>query len=99
MLLIQPPVTSLVIVFKRCEIQDITLGDFQNDLMIKTLDLFPSLTKEDLKPYLLRSRAASAYDAVTLLAKSVGVAFDLGGDSCTNTSIVQVSLENIFMVR
>ena len=66
--------------------------------MKKTLDLFPSLTKEDLKPYLLRSRATNAHDAVTLLAKSVDVAFDQGGDACTNTSIAQVAMEKIFMV-
>ena len=66
--------------------------------MAKALYLFPSLTEEDLKPYLLRSRATNAYDAVTLLARSVGVAFDHGGDSCTDTSMVQVLLEG-FLVR
>ena len=74
------------------------MDDFHSMLMNKTLDLFPSLTEENLEPYLLRSRATSAYDAVTLLAKSVGMAFDQGGDSCTNTSIVQVALDRIFMV-
>ena len=59
----------------------------------------PSLTEEDLKPYLLRSRATSAYDAVTLLARSVGVAFDLGGDNCTDYRVIQAVLEKEFMVR
>ena len=59
----------------------------------------PSLTEEDLKPYLLRSRATSAYDAVTLLARSVGVAFDLGGDNCTDYRVIQTVLEKEFMVR
>ena len=66
--------------------------------MAKALDLFPSLTEEDLKPYLLRSRATNAYDAVTLLARSVGVAFDQGGNNCTDSNLVQVVLEKIFMV-
>ena len=66
--------------------------------MAKALDLFPSLTEEDLKPYLLHSRATNAYDAVTLLAQSVGVAFDQGGNNCTDSSLVQVALEKIFMV-
>ena len=59
----------------------------------------PSLTEEDLKPYLLRSKATSAYDAMTLLAWSVGVAFDQGGDNCTDSSVVQAALEKEFMVR
>ena len=58
-----------------------------------------SLTEEDLKPYLLRSRATSAYDAVTLLAWSVGVAFDQGEDNCTETSVIRTALEGEFMVR
>ena len=58
-----------------------------------------SLTEEDLKPYLLRSRATSAYDAVTLLAWSVGVAFDQGEDNCTETSVIHTALEGEFMVR
>ena len=66
----------------------------------KMHDLFEvsSLTEEDLKPYLLRSRATNAYDAVTLLARSVGVAFDQGGDRCTDTRVVQLALEKGFMV-
>ena len=68
-------------------------------MLSKAVDLFPSLTEEDLKPYLLRSRAISAYDAVTLLAQSVGVAFSQAGDSCTDTRLQQVALEEIFMVN
>ena len=60
--------------------------------------MHPSLTEDDLKPYLLRSRATSAYDAVTLLARSVGVAFDLGGDSCIDTSVIQATLDQEFLV-
>ena len=78
--------------------QDLALEDFHLMLMNKTLDLFPSLTEESLEPYLLRSRATSAYDAVTLLAKSVGVAFNQGGESCTDTTLIQVTLEKIFLV-
>ena len=75
------------------------MDEFHDQLIAKSLDLFPSLTEEDLKPYLLRSRATNAYDAVTLLAKSVGVAFDQGGDSCTNTSLIQTAMEEHFMVK
>ena len=74
------------------------LDDFHSKLVDKALDLFPSLTEEDLKPYLLHSRATNAYDAVTLLAQSVDIAFDQGGDSCTNTSLIQVALDRVFMV-
>ena len=66
--------------------------------MAKTLDLFPSLTEEDLKPYLLHSRATNAYDAVTLLARSVGVAFEQGGDNWTDINVIQVAFEKVFMV-
>ena len=59
----------------------------------------PFLTEEDLKPYLLRSRATSAYDAVTLLAWSVGAAFDQGGDNCTDTSVIQEVMEKDLMVK
>ena len=79
-------------------LQDLPLNDFHNMLLSKAVDLFPSLTEEDLKPYLLRSRATSAYDAVTLLARSVGVAFDQGEDSCTDTSLVRLVFQAIFMV-
>ena len=75
-----------------------SLDDFHGRLMDKALELFPSLTEEELKPYLFRSRATNAYDAVTLLARSVDIAFDQGGDSCTNTSLIQVALEKVFMV-
>ena len=75
-----------------------SLDEFHRQLIAKSHDLFPSLTEEDLKPYLLRSRATNAYDAVTLLAKSVGVAFDQGGDSCVNTSLVQLAMDQAFMV-
>ena len=74
------------------------MGEFHSQLISKALDLFPSLTEDDLKPYLLHSRATSAYDAVTLLARSVGVAFNQGRNSCTNTRLQQVALEEIFMV-
>ena len=76
-----------------------SLDDFHSKLVNKALELFPPLTEEDLKPYLLRSRATNAYDAVTLLARSVDVAFDQAyGDSYTDTSLVQVALEKVFMV-
>ena len=74
------------------------LNEFHSQLMAKTLDLFPSLTEEDLKPYLLRSRATNAYDVVTLLARSVGVAFEQGGDNCTDINVIQVAFEKVFMV-
>ena len=74
------------------------MSKFHSQLLSKAVEQFPSLTEEDLKPYLLRSRATSAYDAVTLLARSVGVAFDQGEDSCTDTSLVRLVFQAIFMV-
>ncbi len=75
------------------------MDEFHSQLVSKALDLFPSLTEEDLKPYLLRSRATNAYDAVTLLARSVGVAFNqAGGGKCNNISVIQRAFENVFMV-
>ena len=79
-------------------LQDLPLNDFHNMLLFKAVDLFPSLAEVDLKPYLLRSRATSAYDAVTLLARSVGVAFSQGRDSCTDTNLVREAFQNLFMV-
>ena len=81
-------------------LQDLLLDDFHDQLLSKAPELVntSSLTEEDLKPYLLHSRATSAYDAVTLLARSVGVAFDQDGDSCTDTSLIQVAFQNVFMV-
>ena len=77
-----------------------SLDEFYRQLIAKSHDLFPSLTEEDLKPYLLRSRATNAYDAVTLLAKSVGVALtERGGDSCeTDLRVMQVAMEEGLMV-
>ena len=78
--------------------QESTVQDFYSKLLVKAIELHPSLTEKDLKPYLLHSRATSAYDAVTLLAQSVGVAFNFGGDSCTDTSVIQVALDQEFLV-
>ena len=78
--------------------QGLTLNDFHSQLLSKALDLFPSLTEEDLKPYLLRSRAANAYDAVTLLARSIGVAFEESENNCIDINLVQVALERTVMV-
>ena len=75
-----------------------SLDDFHSALVSKTLDLFPSLTEEDLRPNLLHSRATNAYDAVTLLAKSVDAAFDQGGDSCSDINVIKVALEEVFLV-
>ena len=71
------------------------MGEFHSQLVSKARDLFPSLTEEDLEPYLLRSRATSAYDAVTLLARSVGVTFDQHQDegNCPSVEQVQTALE------
>ena len=75
------------------------MREFHSQLTSKAVDLFPSLTEDDLKPYLLRSRATNAYDGVTLLARSAGLAFDQGGGSCTSMRHLQkVALEEIFMV-
>ena len=76
------------------------MGEFHSQLLSKAVTLFPSLTEleEDLKLYLLHSRATSAYDAVTLLARNVGVAFRQGGKTCTDIYFQQVVLEEIFMV-
>ena len=79
--------------------QDLSLDEFHRQLIAKSHDLFPSLIEEELKPYLLRSRATNAYDAVTLLAKSVGVVLaERSGDNCNDDGLVQVALENLFMV-
>ena len=79
-------------------VQDMQLADFRSSLVKKALNLFPSLTEKDLKPYLLHSKATSAYDAVTLLAKSIDIAFDPGGEICDDTAMVQVALEKVFLV-
>ena len=69
-------------------------------MIAKSRDLFPSLTEEDLKPYLLRSRATNAYDTVTLLAKSVGVALESSRGNCeADLDIMQVAMEEGFMVH
>ena len=73
--------------------QDQSMSDFHAKVIAEALKLFPSLTEEDLKPYLLHSRATNAYDAVTLLAKSVGVAFNQGEGLCPDTRKVQAALE------
>ena len=71
------------------------MSKFHSQLLSKAVEQFPSLTEEDLKPYLLRSRATSAYDAVTLLAQSVGVAFrqNQNEEGCPTTEQVQAVLE------
>ena len=77
------------------------LNTFHSQLVSKALDLFPSLIEEDLKPYLLHSRATSAYDAVTLLARSIRVAFEQSDHEANQNcqSDAQVALERIAMVR
>ena len=75
------------------------MTSFHSQLLSKALELYPSLTEEDLKPYLLRSRATNAYDAVTLLAQSVGVAFDQArGENYVDSSQIQLALEKVYMV-
>ena len=51
-------------------VQDSYMSDFVSRLFDKTAELFPSLLLDDLIPFLLNSRAVSAYDAVMLLANS-----------------------------
>ena len=77
------------------------MNTFHSQLVSKALDLFPSLTEEDLKPYLLRSRATSAYDAVTLLARSIRVASERSDHEGNQNYLIdtQVALERIVMVR
>ena len=77
-----------------------SLNEFHSQLVSKALALFPSLTEEDLQPYLLRSRASNAYDAVTLLAKSVGIAFNehQSRDDLVIRDTIQAALEKS-MVR
>ena len=75
------------------------MTSFHSQLLSKALDLYPSLTEEDLRPYLLHSRATNAYDAVTLLAQSVGMAFDQAkGENCVDSSQIQLALEKVYMV-
>ena len=75
------------------------MASFHNQLLSKALELYPSLTVEDLKPYLFRSRSTNAYDAMNLLARSMGVALDqASGEDCANSSQTQLALEKIYMV-
>ena len=75
------------------------MASFHSQLLSKALELYPSLTVEDLKPYLFRSRSTNAYDAVNLLARSVGVALDqASGEDCANSSQTQLALEKVYMV-
>ena len=74
------------------------MKDFQSILVNKVLKLFPSLTEKDVKPYLLHSRATSAYDAVTLLTRSIDMAFGQDGKICDDATAVQVALEKVFLV-
>ena len=74
------------------------MKDFLSIVVNKTLKLFPSLSEKDLKPYLLHSRATSAYDAVTLLTRSIDMAFDQDGEICDDATVVQVALEKVFLV-
>ena len=74
------------------------MKDFQSIVVNKALKLFPSLSEKDLKPYFLHSRATSAYDAVTLLTRSIDMAFDQDGKICDDTTVVQVALEKVFLV-
>lgn len=60
------------------KLQNSTLSDFNSKLLDKAKMVFPALQNEDLTPFLLNSRAVSAYDAVILLqAISVGSATNL----------------------
>lgn len=74
------------------------MKDFQSIILNKALKLMPSLTEKDLKPYLLHSRATSAYDAVTLLTRSINVAFNQDGEICDDTTVVKGALEKVFLV-
>ena len=75
------------------------MASFHSQLLSKAHELYPSVTVEDLKPYLFHSRSTNAYDAVNLLARSVGVAFDqVSGDDCANSSQIQLALEKVYMV-
>ena len=74
------------------------MTSFHSQVLSKALDLYPSLSEEDLKPYLLRSRATNAYDAVTLLARSTDMAFDEARGDCADTNQIQLALEKVYMV-
>ena len=47
------------------------MSEFVPRLLNKTVLLFPDLQDIDLIPFILNSRAVSAYDAVLLLEKSI----------------------------
>ena len=76
------------------------LDEFHSRLMDEALNILPYVTKEDLKPYLFRSRAASAYDAIILLARSVNFAVsqDSDEDSSNRHNTIHRVLEKLIMV-
>ena len=60
-------------------LQDISLSDFQLQLISKTKELFPLIPdKLNLTPYLLHSHAVSAYDAVTQLSRALTNSIECG---------------------
>ena len=76
------------------------LDEFHSRLMDEALNILPFITKEEVKPYLFRSRAASAYDAVILLARSVNfvVSEDSDEDSSNRHNTIHSVLEKLVMV-
>ena len=73
------------------------MDEFHDALVNKVLEVFPSFTTEDLMPYLFRSNAASAYDAITLLARSIDLAMSLGGNSFKSINKLQNAFEYVMV--
>ena len=76
------------------------LDEFHSRLMDEALEILPFVTKDDFKPYLFRSRATSAYDAVILLARSVNfvVSQDSDKDNSNRHNTIHSVLEKLVMV-
>lgn len=79
-------------------LQDSSMSDFLPRLMAKVTELFPNLEQVDVLPYLLNSRAVSAYDAVMLLVHSVTSSFEMSEDPlnpCLLVSVCNSTLQSI----
>ena len=71
--------------------QDLSASQFQEELLLKTRELFPTLASAELSPFLPHSRATSAYDAVTLMARAWASVLTRN-ETCSNSSLLQSTL-------
>jgi len=70
---------------------DLLASQFQEELLLKTRELFPTLANAQLSPFLPHSRATSAYDAVTLMARAWASVLTRN-ETCSNSSLLQSTL-------